>query len=223
MDDLTMKKGILVLPLLVSCAAAIGSGKAPEALVERYSYALGVQLGQALQQQGVRAVDAGMLADAIDDVLGGRPLKMTRPDMQSAVESYNAARARAAAEAGQAFLAQNGQRPEVVTLPNGLQYEVLEPGTGARPAVADTVKVHYRGTRIDGLVFDSSESRGQPAEFPLDGVIPGFREAITRMRVGGRWRVVVPADLAYGARGAGAEIGPNETLIFEISLIDIMR
>ena len=218
-----MKKGILVLALMVSGGAASGTGKAPEALAERYSYALGVQLGQALRQQGVREVDAGMLADAIGDVLVGRPLKMTRSDMQTAVDSYNAARARAAAEAGQTFLAENGRRPGVVTLPNGLQYEVLEPGTGARPAVTDTVKVHYRGTRIDGLVFDSSEGRGQPAEFPLNGVIPGFREAITRMRIGGRWRVVVPADLAYGERGAGADIGPNETLIFEISLIDIMR
>lgn len=223
MNDLPKKKGIFTLLLIALCGAVHGDDQRPQSLAERYSYALGVQLGQALKQEGVRSIDAAMLAAAVDDLMQGRSLRLAPAEMRAAVVEYNEARAQANAETGRAYLAENSRRSSVVTLPSGLQYEVLQPGAGAQPTEADTVRVHYRGTRIDGVVFDNSTARGEPAEFPLNGVIPGFREAITRMRVGAHWRVVVPGQLAYGQRGAGADIGPNETLIFEISLIDIVE
>ena len=134
-----------------------------------------------------------------------------------------AQRAQANLEAGQAFLANNAGRPDVVVLPSGLQYQVLARGTGAQASAQDVVRVHYHGTRIDGSVFDSSVARGEPAQFSLAAVVPGFREAISNMRVGDHWRVYLPSTLAYGERGAGADIGPNEVLIFEIQLIEVVR
>lgn len=223
MNDLPKKKGILALLLISLCGSLHAEDQRPQSLAERYSYALGAQLGQALKQQGVRSIDAAMLAAAVDDLMRGRSPRLAPDEMRAAVVEYKEARAQANAEAGRTYLAENGRRSGVVTLPSGLQYEVLQQGNGAQPTETDAVRVHYHGTRIDGVVFDSSTARGEPAEFPLNGVIPGFREAITRMRVGGQWRVVVPGELAYGQRGAGADIGPNETLIFEISLLDIVQ
>lgn len=218
-----MKKGILILLFAALALPAVAAEPTLDTLTGRYSYAMGARLAQALQAQGIREVDAAALASAIDDVLAGRPLRMTEADMLAAVQARRGAQATANAEAGRAYLAEHGRQPGVVTLPSGLQFEVLRPGDGAQPAATDTVRVHYHGTRIDGVVFDSSVERGEPAEFPLGGVIPGFREAITRMQVGGQWRIVIPGELAYGERGAGRDIGPNETLIFEITLLDIVQ
>ena len=122
---------------------------------------------------------------------------------------------------GQAFLERNGAREEVITTDSGLQYEVLVSGDGASPAPADLVTVHYTGTLIDGTVFDSSVQRGQPAEFPANRLIPGWVEALQLMRVGDKWMLYIPSDLAYGERGAGGAIGPNQTLIFEIELLGV--
>jgi len=118
-------------------------------------------------------------------------------------------------------LATNGKRAEVTTLASGLQYEVITEGTGAKPAATDKVTVHYHGTLIDGTVFDSSVDRGQPASFPVNGVIPGWVEALQLMPTGSKWKLFIPSDLAYGARGAGGDIGPNATLIFDVELISI--
>ena len=124
-------------------------------------------------------------------------------------------------EEGQAFLAANARRPEVVTLPSGLQYEVVREGTGAKPKASDTVEVHYHGTLIDGTVFDSSVRRGTPATFGVTQVIPGWVEALQLMPVGSKWKLYIPSELAYGAQGAGGAIGPHTTLVFEVELLGI--
>jgi len=218
-----MKKGIYILLCAALAMPAVATEPALDTLTGRYSYAMGARLAQALQSQGIREVDATALASAIEDVLANRPLRMNEADMLAAVKARRDAQAAANAEAGRTYLAQHGRKPGVVTLSSGLQYQVLRPGDGDQPTAGDTVRVHYHGTRIDGVVFDSSRQRGVPQEFPLGGVIPGFREAISRMRVGAQWRVVMPGELAYGEGGAGRDIGPNETLIFEITLLDIVR
>jgi FKBP-type peptidyl-prolyl cis-trans isomerase len=122
---------------------------------------------------------------------------------------------------GEAFLAENGKREGVVTLPSGLQYKVLKSGTGKTPKLSDKVETHYRGTLIDGTEFDSSYKRGQTATFPVNGVIPGWTEALQKMKEGDKWQLAVPSKLAYGERGAGREIGPNATLLFEVELIAV--
>ena len=125
-------------------------------------------------------------------------------------------------EAGKAFLEENAKREEVTVLASGLQYEVLQAGEGDKPTASSTVKTHYHGTLISGEVFDSSVERGQPAEFPVNGVIAGWTEALQLMNVGTKWRLYVPSNLAYGERGAGGKIGPNTTLIFDVELLDIV-
>lgn len=199
-------------------------------LAERYSYTMGVRLGQLLKAQGIVQLDSAAFAAAIDDVLAGHPLRLSDAEMQAAVRDQQsflagqrAQRAEDNLKAGREFLAANAGRSEVVVLPSGLQYEVLESGSGAQPTAEDSVRVHYHGTLLDGRVFDSSVERGEPAEFALGAVIPGFREALTNMRVGDHWRVYLPSALAYGERGAGSDIGPNETLIFELQLLEIIR
>src|SRR5438309_9145950 len=122
---------------------------------------------------------------------------------------------------GEAFLAANKSKPGVVTLPSGLQYKIVKPGTGPKPAATDTVVANYRGTLINGTEFDSSYKRGEPLTIPVSGVIKGWTEALQLMPVGSKWELYIPSDLAYGARGAGADIGPNSTLIFEIELLSI--
>ncbi len=124
---------------------------------------------------------------------------------------------------GDAFLAANKAKEGVITLPSGLQYKILKEGNGKKPTDADTVQVHYRGTLIDGTEFDSSIKRGQPASFPVKQIIPGWREALKLMPVGSKWQLFIPPELAYGARGAGGDIGPNATLIFEVELLAIKQ
>lgn len=216
--------GLFVAVVVIAVPGSVlAVDNAPVSLSERYSYAMGVRLGQALKSQGVQEIDSGALAAAIDDVVGGRPLRMNEQEMLAVVREQRAAREQANLEAGRAYLAQFAQQPGVLALPGGIHYRVLATGDGESPGADDTVRVHYHGTRVDGVVFDSSVERNQPAEFPLGGVIPGFREAISAMRIGDHWEVVIPSELAYGQRGAGADIGPNETLTFEIQLLAIVR
>ncbi len=211
----------LLASLVLSSAQAADASL--DSLAERYSYAMGVRLAQALKSQGVMSVDGAALAAAIDDVLTGRPLRMNERQMVAVVDEQRVAIARANLESGRAYAAEFARRPGVSQLPGGVLYQVLASAEGERPGAGDSVRVHYHGTRVDGVVFDSSVARDQPAEFPLDGVIPGFRDAISAMRVGDRWRVVIPSELAYGERGAGGGIGPNQTLTFEIELLGIVR
>jgi len=225
-----MKKVIVTFLCLLPCLPVSAADPATLNVSERYSYAMGVRLGQLLQAQGIARLDSGAFAAAIDDVLVGRPLRLSEGEMQAAIveqqrmfAAQRDQRAQANLKAGQDFLARNAGSADIVVLPSGLQYRVLETGSGAQPRSSESVRVHYHGTLLDGSVFDSSVERGEPAEFALSGVIPGFREAISAMHVGDRWQVFVPSALAYGEQGAGTDIGPNETLTFEIQLLDIIH
>ena len=194
---------------------------------QKFSYTIGFQIAQNIKSRGLD-VDAKALAQAIEDVLGGKQPQLSMADMQAAMAAFQRkqleARAAIAAknqQAGEAYLADNKKKDGVVTLPSGLQYKVMQKGSGKKPTTKDTVVVNYRGTLLSGEEFDSSYTRGQPATLEVGGVIPGWQEALQLMPVGSKWQVVIPADLAYGARGAGDSIGPNETLIFEIELMEI--
>ena len=196
--------------------------------VERFSYGVGLQIGQQLMRQGLSDIDTRAIAMAIEDVLAGRDLRVSMEDLRLAAAAYqnelNAeklAKAEKNKAAGVEFLEDNKSRDGVVVLDSGLQYRVLEPGAGASPAETDTVRVHYRGRLLDGTEFDSSYGRGgQPTELGIGQVIPGWQQALQLMPVGSKWEVWVPASLAYGTEGTGS-IGPNETLHFDIELIEI--
>jgi len=195
---------------------------------QQFSYAMGVNLASLLSSQGITEIDAAALAAGIDDVINNKQLQLDIETMKAAIDNQRQQleqQAKQAAESkkqqGQTFLENNKKQSGIVVLENGLQYQVIASGNGASPKASDRVKVHYHGTLTDGKVFDSSVERGDPAVFGLGQVIPGFREAITRMKVGDKWKVFVPSDLGYGESGAGSSIGPNETLIFEIELISI--
>jgi len=196
-----------------------------------FSYALGYQIGGQLAAQireGGLDLDPDAFAQAIVDVLSGRPPAMTAAQMEAALEmrqQQEIVRQNDAAETGrprgEAFQTEYSQRQGVVATASGLQYRVIETGEGRSPGPADTVVVHYVGRLIDGTEFDSSRDRGTPATFSLGGIIPGWKEALQLMREGDVWEAVIPSELAYGARGAGTSIGPNETLVFEIELISV--
>ena len=198
---------------------------------QMFSYTLGYQIGGQLAAQireGGLDLDPDAFAQAIADVLSGRPPAMTAAQMEAALEmrqQQEKVRQNDAAETGrprgEAFQVEYSQRQGVVATASGLQYRVIETGEGRSPGPADTVVVHYVGRLIDGTEFDSSRDRGTPATFSLGGIIPGWQEALQLMHEGDVWEVVIPSELAYGARGAGTSIGPNETLVFEIELISV--
>jgi FKBP-type peptidyl-prolyl cis-trans isomerase FklB len=194
---------------------------------EKFSYGIGLQIGQQLKRQGLSDIDTQAIAMAIEDVLKGKDLRVSMEEMQVAATAYqnekNAeklAEATKNKEAGEKFLKENSTREGVVVLDSGLQYRVVQKGTGASPKQSDTVTVHYRGRLLDGTEFDSSYNRGQPTELGVAQVIPGWQEALQLMPVGSKWEVWIPASLAYGAQGAGS-IGPNQTLHFDIELLEI--
>ena len=218
---------LLVLPALASAqdAPALKTEK------EKLSYAMGMDLGTQLKSRSVD-IDPDVFARALKDALSGAKTLMTDAEakaviteLQKAMLVKQAAEAKAAGEKnmkeGDAFMAANKSKEGVVTLASGVQYKVLSPGTGKQPTLEDTVVCQYRGTLIDGKEFDSSYKRGQPATFPVKGVIKGWTEVLQLMPVGSKWQVVIPPALAYGERGAGADIGPNATLVFEIELVAI--
>lgn len=196
---------------------------------EVYSYAIGFQIGNNLKREDAD-VDIDAIAQGIKDVLSGADLKVKMEDMQAAVmkvqkqqQAKRQAKGEKAKKAGAEFLAKNKKKKGVKVLDNGIQYKILKEGTGPKPKPTDTIVAHYKGTLIDGTEFDSSYKRGKPATFAVNQVIKGWQEILPMMKKGAKWKVFIPADLAYGARGAGANIGPNETLIFEIELEDIKK
>jgi len=195
---------------------------------QQFSYAIGVNLAGFLQQQGINEVETQAFAAGVQDVLQGKSLQLDVATMKTAIENQQKKMleqeqqaAELTKQKGKDFLEKNKTVEGVNVLDNGLQYIVLSEGEGKQPDANSTVTVHYHGTLIDGTVFDSSVERGQPASFGLSQVIPGFRESLVRMKTGDKWRVFVPAELGYGENGAGGKIGPNETLIFEIELLEV--
>ncbi len=193
-------------------------------------YSIGVNIGMNLvNQMPMDDLDADSLVAGVRDALSGE-LQMSEEEIMASIQAFSiaqqekmSAEVEASSQAGVEFLVSNGERAEVTSTASGLQYEVLEQGaaSGSMPSETDTVTVHYHGTLIDGTVFDSSVERGQPASFPLNGVIAGWTEGVQLMKVGDKFRFFIPPELAYGANGAGALIGPNATLIFDVELLEV--
>ena len=198
---------------------------------DKTSYSMGVATGTQMKRQSID-VDVDIFAKGLKDSISGGKLQMTEQEIQETLKTFQQALAAKQAEKskqladtnrkeGEAFLAENKKKEGVKTLPSGLQYKMLTEGSGKMPKETDTVTTHYRGTLLDGTEFDSSFKRGQPASFPVNGVIKGWTEALQLMKEGSKWQLFIPSDLAYGERGAGGQIGPNATLIFEVELISI--
>ena len=198
---------------------------------QKDSYALGMNVGRDLSRQPID-IDVTPFLQGMRDALEKRKSQLTDDEIKAALaqlqsqatvkaEAENKILGEANLKQGEEFLAGNKTKPGVVALPSGLQYKVITAGTGPKPTAADTVVCDYRGTLINGKEFDSSYKRGQPASFPVGGVIKGWTEALQMMPVGSKWELFIPPDLAYGARGAGPDIGPNSTLIFEVELHSI--
>lgn len=189
------------------------------------SYSLGVNIANNIKSQGVDSLNAEAIAKAIKDVYGDGETMISTEECTTIINNYfqalQAKKTESSNAEGSAFLAENGKRPEVTTTASGLQYEILTEGNDVKPIDADKVTVHYTGTLLDGTVFDSSVERGEPASFPLNGVIKGWTEGLQYMGIGAKYKFYIPSDLAYGPRGAGGQIGPNATLIFEVELISI--
>jgi FKBP-type peptidyl-prolyl cis-trans isomerase len=200
--------------------------------VDSTSYALGVVIGDMEKQRidmtpGTKDLNMDILLSAIGEKLKGEETQISADDARKVIQDYFTKAQQAEAtenlKKGEEFLAANKEKPGITTTESGLQYEVLVEGTGPKPTLDDKVKCHYTGTLIDGTVFDSSVERKEPATFQVKGVIKGWTEALQLMPVGSKWKLYIPAELAYGERGAGQDIGPNETLIFEIELLEIVK
>jgi FKBP-type peptidyl-prolyl cis-trans isomerase FklB len=221
---------LFILLLAIGCTAADKTPKL-ESLIDKVSYSIGLNIGKDFKAQNIE-VNPDLLARGIKDAISDSKPLLTEEEIQEAVGTFQQERM-AEAEAmakemgeknlkeGEAFLQENAKREGVVALPSGLQYEVIEEGTGKSPKPGDEVTVHYRGTLVDGTVFDSSYERGEPVTFPVEGVIPGWTEALQLMKEGAKWKLFIPPSLAYGERGAGQVIGPNATLLFEVELISV--
>ncbi|MDN3638534.1 FKBP-type peptidyl-prolyl cis-trans isomerase [Simiduia curdlanivorans] len=193
------------------------------------SYGIGRQMGEQLMSNPFEGLSADAVVEGLADLLAGKHSQVNEQNLQQAFQvisermrAKQAEQAKAASGAGEAYLAENAKRDGVITLDSGLQYEVINEGTGAKPSASATVRTHYHGTLIDGTVFDSSYDRGQPAEFPVNGVIAGWTEALQLMPVGSKWKLHIPYQLAYGERGAGGAIAPFSALVFDVELIDII-
>lgn len=193
------------------------------------SYGIGLQVGQQLQESGLEGLQPEALLAGLTDALNGNvpsvPVEAVHRALREIHERADNVRSEKQlkmTEAGIRFLEENAKRSEVNSTESGLQFEVLTQGEGAIPSRQDRVRVHYTGTLTDGTVFDSSVQRGEPAEFPVSGVIPGWIEALTLMPVGSKWKLTIPQNLAYGERGAGASIPPFSTLVFDVELLEIL-
>lgn len=224
-----MRHGIPIMGLIATLFLSF-SGMAEEGLTtdkEKLSYTMGYQIGHGIKRQGLD-ISPEAFAQAIEDILSGAPPKLSMEEMRAVLASQREAATQKRAEVakknrqtGEQFLAENKSKEGVKELPSGVQYKIIKKGSGASPEPGDSVVVHYRGTLLEGTEFDSSYKRGEPATFRLDGVIKGFQDALTHMQEGSHWEVYIPSELAYGSKGAGNTIGPNETLIFDIDLLEV--
>ncbi|CCZ13665.1 peptidyl-prolyl cis-trans isomerase [Prevotella sp. CAG:487] len=201
--------------------------------MDKVSYALGLGIGRQLSQMGADNLDIDDFAKAIKDILAGKKPEIDDAEAQTLVKDFfekQEAKQRAAAaekfketkEKGEAYLAENAKKEGVVTLPSGLQYQVIKEGNGRRPKATDKVKCHYEGMLVDGTLFDSSIQRGEPATFPLNGVIAGWTEGLQLMQEGAKYRFFIPYHLGYGENGAGASIPPFAALVFDVELIEVV-
>lgn len=194
-------------------------------MTDKISYALGLSIANNFLASGIKSVDADTFAEAMKDVFSGKQPKLSYEEAKKLIDTFFTRIQNEEKElnlaAGKEYAEIMKHKSGVVTLPSGVQYEILEKGDGPKPKKTDTVEVHYHGTLINGTVFDSSRERGKPATFPVSAVIPGWTEVLQLMPVGSKWRVVIPSHLAYGERGAGSLIKPNMTLVFEIELLGI--
>jgi len=229
-----MKSRLIIIICMALAAGPVFAGEKVELKTQKdkISYAIGLDVGNGLKKNEVD-VDPDIVAKAIKDVMSGNKPLMTElevktaiMDLQKDLQAKQQERAKVQGDKnkkeGEAFLAKNKTKDGVKTLPSGLQYKVITEGKGKSPKASDTVTVQYRGTLIDGTEFDSSYKRGQPATFPVGGVIKGWTEALQLMKEGSKWQLVIPSDLAYGEGGTqGGPIGPNAVLIFEVELVSI--
>ncbi len=199
---------------------------------DRISYSIGMDIGQNMKRQSI-VIDPDILARGIKDVFSGSKMLLTEEEFRNTMDNFRKdimakqkmlmnELAEKNKKEGEAFLADNKKKEGVVSLPSGLQYKVIKEGEGNIPKATDTVTVHYKGATIDGVEFDSSYGRGEPATFPVNGVIPGWTESLQLMKAGSKWQIFIPSNLAYGERGAGGGvIGPNATLVFDVELISV--
>jgi FKBP-type peptidyl-prolyl cis-trans isomerase FklB len=229
-----MKSRLIIIICMALAAGPVFAGEKVELKTQKdkISYAIGLDVGNGLKKNEVD-VDPDIVAKAIKDVMSGNKPLMTElevktaiMDLQKDLQAKQQERAKVQGDKnkkeGEAFLVKNKTKDGVKTLPSGLQYKVITEGKGKSPKASDTVTVQYRGTLIDGTEFDSSYKRGQPATFPVGGVIKGWTEALQLMKEGSKWQLVIPSDLAYGANGTpGGPIGPNAVLIFDVELVSI--
>ena len=201
--------------------------------MDKLSYALGIGIGSQLAGMGAKGLNIDDFAQAVKDVISGTPLKVDNAEAQSLVQAFfqeqeekqrtaAAEAGKVAKAAGESFLAENAEKEGVVVLPSGLQYQVLKEGNGKKPSATDQVKCHYEGTLIDGTIFDSSYQRNEPATFGLNQVIAGWTEGVQLMSEGAKYRFFIPYNLAYGERGAGAQIPPFAALVFDVELLKVL-
>nr|WP_320117085.1 FKBP-type peptidyl-prolyl cis-trans isomerase [uncultured Marinifilum sp.] len=228
-----MKLKVLSLALglsamaLVSCNQTGSKNVSLNNTIDSVSYSIGVNFGSNLERSGITEFNEEILLAAMHAAINKDSLKIDARQSGKVINDYLRAiqeeKGKANIAKGEKFLSENAKKEGVVTTESGLQYKVISEGNGAKPLATDQVKVHYRGTTIDGKEFDSSYKRNEPATFAANRVIKGWTEALQLMPVGSKWELYIPAKLAYGPRGAGADIGPNETLIFEVELLDIVK
>lgn len=231
---MTIRREILLATTALALAGCQGGGAGTATLEsedQKASYAIGLDVGRNLLQVESH-LDRAAFQAGLEDALAEREQQISEAELQEVMTAFSAtvqeeaqaemdAASAANLEEGLAYLEENGAREGVITTESGLQYEVIEEGSGERPGLEDSATIHYRGTLIDGTEFDSSYSRNEPATFPLNGVIPGFSEGLQLMPVGSHYRFVIPSELAYGPTGSPPAIGPSSTLIFEVELIEI--
>ncbi len=227
-----MNKKIFALALCFSITALLScegqKGKSSVSLKttsDSVAYSIGVSIGANMKKDGLDSLDIDIMKHAISSAIKGDSLLIDATNSQSVIQAYLSRKQKQKGDvnlqAGIKFLAENKKKQGVVELPDGLQYMVIKEGTGAIPTANDTVSVHYHGTLLDGTVFDSSIDRGEPAEFPVGAVIKGWTEALQLMKVGSKYKLFIPSNLAYGDRAAGPKISANSTLIFEVELLKI--
>jgi FKBP-type peptidyl-prolyl cis-trans isomerase len=210
---------------------AVKSAAVPRAFIlvtgmDSLSYAIGLNVGSNLKSQGVENFSYEAMNEGMRDAVaaGKKPLldeQTASMTIQQKLQEYASKKINLQKEEGKKFLAENKKQAGITELPNGIQYRIIRQGTGVKPALEDTIKVHYKGTTIDGKVFDDSYSRGEPIEFPLNNLVEGWKQTLPLMPVGSKWEIFLPSDYGYGDRGAGANIPGGATLIFELELLDV--